>query len=185
LETIIPIQYTEAISVVTKCTAYIAAKKREAEAEDYMIDFDKQVNIPKPHAMISRLLVVLSHPEERPQLGENILAFFKSMGPVLHPSVCDLWDDVVPKMVTYLKGKIVFSAFILCNIEYYLLSLIQIDKSGNPQLWVQSKWEDLVLKFLIKTIEEVNDDEWNIQLGEEMCNQFQLYNNYPNSKVHF
>jgi len=49
-------------------------------------------------------------------------------------------------------------------------------------LWVQSKWEDLVLKFLIKTIEEVNDDEWNIQLGEEMCNQFALYANYPKSK---
>ena len=56
------------------------------------------------------------------------------------------------------------------------------EKSGNPQVWVQSKWEDLVLKFLIKTIEEVNDDEWNIQLGEEMCNQFQLYTNYPNYK---
>ena len=40
-----------------------------------------------------------------------------------------------------------------------------------------------MLKFLIKTIEEVNDDEWNIQLGEEMCNQFQLYNNYPTSKA--
>jgi len=104
LETIIPIQYTEALSIVTKCIAYVAGKKRESEAEDYMIDFDKQVNIPKPHAVISRLLVVLSHPEERPQLGENILSFFKSMGPVLHPSVCDLWDDVVPKMVTYLKG---------------------------------------------------------------------------------
>jgi len=114
LETIIPIQYTEALSIVTKCTAFVAGKKRESEAEDYMIDFDKQVNIPKPHAIISRLLVVLSHPEERPQLGENILAFFKSMGPVLHPSVCDLWDDVVPKMVTYLKG---FLSFRVCSFE--------------------------------------------------------------------
>jgi len=69
-----------------------------------MIDFDKLVNVPKPHAIISRLLVVLSSPEERPLLGENILSFFKSMGPVLHSSVSDLWDDVVPKMVTYLKG---------------------------------------------------------------------------------
>ena len=50
----------------------------------------------------------------RTQLGENILAFFKSMGPVLHPSVCDLWDDVVPKMVTYLKG---FLSFRVCSFE--------------------------------------------------------------------
>ena len=67
------------------------------------------------------------------------------------------------------------------RLTFFALTLFA-DKSGNPQLWVQSKWEDLVLKFLIKTIEEVNDDEWNIQLGEEMCNQFALYANYPKSK---
>jgi hypothetical protein len=48
--------------------------------------------------------VVLSRPFERPQLGENILAFLRAMGPVLHPSVGERWDDVVPKLTNYLKG---------------------------------------------------------------------------------
>ena len=48
--------------------------------------------------------MILSRPFERPQLGENILAFIKAMGPVLHPAVAERWDDVIPKLTNYLKG---------------------------------------------------------------------------------
>jgi len=58
------------------------------------------------------------------------------------------------------------------------------DKSADPALWVQHKWEDLIIKLLAKTIDEINDDEWNTQLGEEMCKQFQLYVAYPQQKVY-
>ena len=71
--------------------------------------------------------------------------------------------------------------FLIFN--FHCLIIINKEKSGDSRTWVQSKWEDYVLKLLIKTIEEVNDDEWNTQLGEEMCNQFNLYAQYPNYKV--
>jgi hypothetical protein len=37
----VPVQYTEALSAVTKSLAHLASKKREGEEENYMIDFDK------------------------------------------------------------------------------------------------------------------------------------------------
>lgn len=159
LELVVPLQYTDGLSIVCKSLGHIATKKRAAEDPTYLIDFDQLVNLPKPQAIISRLLVVLSRPNERPGLGENILTFFKSMGPVLHPSISELWDEVIPKLANYLK-----------------------DKSNDPSLWVQSKWEDLIIKLLVKTIEEVNDDEWNIQFGEEMCKHFALYMGFPQHK---
>ena len=118
------------------------------------------MNLAKPQAIISRLLVVLSRPFEKPQLGEHILSFLKAMGPVLHPAVADRWDDVAPKLINYLK-----------------------DKADSTEKWVQLKWEELIVKFLVKTIEDVSDDEWTISLCEEMTKQFQLYQTAPALKV--
>eukprot|EP00732_Lithocolla_globosa_P000613 Lithocolla_globosa_v1_NODE_214_length_5084_cov_10.333665.p1 type:complete len:1658 gc:universal NODE_214_length_5084_cov_10.333665:50-5023(+) len=160
MELIIPFQYTDALSTIFKSLAFLANKKREAEDDDYMIDFDKEVNLPKPQAIVARLLVVLSRPFERPSLGMHALQFARALGPVLHPSICDMWDDVIPKMATYLK-----------------------EKSEDMSKWPQLKWEDLVLKFSVKTIDEVNDEEWLSEFGEEMCNQIQLYNHSPELKA--
>ena len=45
------------ISFFKKSLAHLACKKRESESDDYMIDFDRLVNVPKPHSIMSRLLV--------------------------------------------------------------------------------------------------------------------------------
>lgn len=50
-------QYTEAMGAVCKNAAHIASKKREAQDEEYMIEFDTNANIPKPHALLARLIV--------------------------------------------------------------------------------------------------------------------------------
>lgn len=78
LECLEPAKYTHAIGVVCKVGAassarlppsvnstcvhaqaitYLADTKRDAEEEDYYIDFDRQVNLPKPAAIIARCLV--------------------------------------------------------------------------------------------------------------------------------
>ena len=48
---------------------------------------------------------------------------------------------------------------------------------------MQAKWEELIVKFLVKTIEDVNDDEWTVGLCEEMTKQFPLYQGAPLLKV--
>lgn len=57
------------------------------------------------------------------------------------------------------------------------------DKTDSPEKWVQAKWEELIVKFLVKTIEDVNDDEWTVGLCEEMTKQFPLYQGAPLLKV--
>jgi hypothetical protein len=57
------------------------------------------------------------------------------------------------------------------------------DKADSPEKWVQAKWEELIVKFLVKTIEDVNDDEWTVALCEEMARQFPLYQAFPQLKV--
>lgn len=92
LEFIVPAEYTEAIGTVCKCLATLGAKLRDAdvpEEEDdpYELDYDVQVNLPRPHDLIARLMVIVGHPLERGR-GECragfsaffffFLAFFRS-----------------------------------------------------------------------------------------------------------
>ena len=39
------------------------------------------------------------------------------------------------------------------------------------------------MRFLKETIDVVNDDEWNISLGEQLSKQFELYQDDPEYKV--
>ena len=57
LEYIAQEPYTEAVGVLSSSLAHLSSKKRQEEAEDYTIDYETNVNIPKPHAIIARLMV--------------------------------------------------------------------------------------------------------------------------------
>ena len=41
LEFLVPVQYTGAVGIVSRCTADIGKVKREEEAEDYELNFDE------------------------------------------------------------------------------------------------------------------------------------------------
>lgn len=77
LECLVPPPYTEAMAAVCRSAAHLASKKRDGEDDDYELDYEILgnsciawssswaswwllnffvVNVPKPHAMISRLL---------------------------------------------------------------------------------------------------------------------------------
>lgn len=43
-ETLVPAKYTDAMGMVCKCLGHIASLKRDQEAPDYIIDFDKAGN---------------------------------------------------------------------------------------------------------------------------------------------
>lgn len=65
----------------------------------------------------------------RPTGGRNrggyILTALLALAPNVDPTVVDLWDTVIPKMIHYFEE----------NIE-------------EPEKWSQKNWEDLVLKVL-------------------------------------
>lgn len=156
LETIVIPQYSSAMGIITKCLAHIASLKREQDAEDYLIDFDRAPNLPKPQAIMARLLVMVNAPNRRNQLGMNTLLTLKNIGPILHPSICEMWDNAIPKLITYLET--------------------------NSTSWNQSVWEELILRLLSETVKIANDDEWTNVLGDQLTKQFDLYNDDSDMK---
>eukprot|EP00012_Vannella_robusta_P000552 CAMPEP_0206186026 /NCGR_PEP_ID=MMETSP0166-20121206/2167_1 /ASSEMBLY_ACC=CAM_ASM_000260 /TAXON_ID=95228 /ORGANISM="Vannella robusta, Strain DIVA3 518/3/11/1/6" /LENGTH=1620 /DNA_ID=CAMNT_0053601351 /DNA_START=1 /DNA_END=4863 /DNA_ORIENTATION=- len=151
-------KYTEALHVICRCLAHVAAKKRQSNAPDYMIDFDIEVNIPKPTEIIVRLFVMLNEPLRRGQLGIRILQCLQAIGPVLNPLVSDMWDNAMPKLAHY------------------------INENADSESWDSSTWEDLTLRLLSETIKLVGDEEWTQVLGDKLCEQLEFYKGQPNMK---
>eukprot|EP01132_Coremiostelium_polycephalum_P004092 gene4092-5120_t len=154
-EAVTPLDLTGSIPIVSKCITYIALNKRHNEADDYYIDFDKEVNLPKPTQIISRYFVLLTAPLRRNQLGIRLLETLKSIGPILHPSICDMWDVTLPKLIAYLEDH------------------------SDPEEWNKNQWEELVLRLLSETIKNAADDEWTVALGNALSDQIDHYKRDP------
>lgn len=104
LELVTPAEYTLAMAAVCKSLATIAAKKRAAlKPEEFEIDFDVEVNLPKPPVLLSRLMVMAGHPHERGR-GQYVLTLLKAIGPILHEEISGLFDTVIPRLLQYLQG---------------------------------------------------------------------------------
>ncbi|CAH1269548.1 MROH1 [Branchiostoma lanceolatum] len=166
LELLGPPQYTPAFGSIARCAAHLANKKREANDEDYMLDYEvsvkpgfNKVNIPKPPAMIARLVVMAGQPHAGGGRGQHILLLMKGLSPNLNPDLVDLWDAVVPKLIQFLE-----------------------DCDEDEEKWSQKTWEDLMLKMLSKSMEVVNDDDWVVEFGTEMGKQIPLYSSHPEEK---
>ena len=113
---------------------------------------------------------MLNAPLRRNQLGVNILNTLRAVGPVLHPSICEMWDNAIPKLIGFLEGIVV------------LIFLI-VPANGGTEKWNPTVWEDLVLRLLAETIKIANDDEWTTSLGEQLAQQLDSYNGDSNMKV--
>src|SRR4051812_42046181 len=46
-------RFNSSIAVVAKCISHISKVKRESKADNYIIDFEKQVNLPKPPEILA------------------------------------------------------------------------------------------------------------------------------------
>eukprot|EP01105_Mastigella_eilhardi_P020591 TRINITY_DN4914_c0_g1_i1.p1 TRINITY_DN4914_c0_g1~~TRINITY_DN4914_c0_g1_i1.p1 ORF type:complete len:1654 (-),score=536.16 TRINITY_DN4914_c0_g1_i1:72-5033(-) len=156
LEVVVPEKYHPAMTVICKNVAVLAAKKRASQADDYFLDFDKHINIPKPQALMAKMLVTLNLPFKRPGLGVNIMEAMRSLGPVLHPTICDMWDDKLPKLVKFLE-----------------------EKAKQPDEFDFHYWEELILRLLGETVRIANDDEWSMAYAEALVAQIEIYKSEP------
>lgn len=152
LEFLLPSHYTESLMAVCRALSIIASRKREEEDESYMIQYTVQVNVPKPQALLSRLIVITGHPLKGGGRGIHILNFLKSYSPNIHPNIVEMWDTVIPKLTVYLE-----------------------ENSYDSENWNQKAWEDLILKLLAKTLSAVDSEEWFLAFGREIGLQLPLY----------
>ncbi|KAJ7383167.1 Mroh1p [Desmophyllum pertusum] len=159
LECLVPEPFTHAMNPLCRCICHLATKKREEQAADFTIDFDLKTNVPRPVAMISRLLVMSGCPLSGGGRGDHVLKLLKALSPILQPSLVEMWDTVIPKLIQYLE-----------------------ENSEDKEKWNQKAWEDLVLKFVSKSVDEVDSEEWLCSLGAEMAAQIPLYTHLPEEK---
>jgi len=105
LEYLCNIEYSRSMGHVCKNLGHIAEIKRSASAPEFMIKFNECINLPKPLEIFARLIVLCGTPMSEKNRGLNILILMKQISPNLHPSIADLWDNVVPKLILNLEGK--------------------------------------------------------------------------------
>ena len=143
-----------------KNLAHIAEVKRTNNDEDYLINFDVSVNLPKPFAIFSRLIVLCGCPLENKNQGISVLNLMKNISPNLSSSIVEIWDNVLPKLITNLEDKLANSKF------------------------NQKTWQDLVMKLLSNSLDQINEEEHICEIARALGNQIEtIYLNFSQEKV--
>lgn len=76
--------------------------------------------------------------------GVNALSAMKSIGPVLHPSICDMWDGAIPKLLSYLEA--------------------------NANDFKAQAWEDLILRYRFDIFQRIfSEFSSNIWVNSIFC----------------
>lgn len=107
--------YSRSTSILCKSLAYIAEQKRELNSDDYLINYDTLINVPKPFEILARLVVLSGCPMNGKNRGLNVLNLMKNMASNIDNSIVDVWDNVVPKLIANLEGKLKKIFFIFLN----------------------------------------------------------------------
>eukprot|EP01125_Pyxidicula_operculata_P019218 TRINITY_DN694_c5_g1_i1.p1 TRINITY_DN694_c5_g1~~TRINITY_DN694_c5_g1_i1.p1 ORF type:complete len:1709 (+),score=479.86 TRINITY_DN694_c5_g1_i1:28-5154(+) len=157
LEPLTKPRFTSAMAVVAKCLAHISQVKRTSNSPNYMIDFDKtaNVNLPKPAQIIARLIVLAHLPFRRGSMAMYLLQTLQQLGPILHPNVAAMWDNTIPKLLSYLANLAASSA-----------TATEADVN---------KWEGLVRRLLTETIKIINNESFVIFVCDSIIEQMPLY----------
>lgn len=155
-------EYSRSINQLCKNIAHIADIKRSSNSEDYLIQYDQFINLPKPLEILARLIVLVGIPLANKNRGLNVLNLMRNFSPNLNQNIVELWDNVVPKLIINLEDKITNSKF-------------------NPK-----NWEDLIMKLLSNTIDQIGDEEKICEIAKCFGAQIEtLYVNSVEEKVKF
>lgn len=68
--------------------------------------------------------VMAGHPHNGQERGEHVLNCMTAIVPNLHEDLVDLWDAVIPKLLSYLNGNCVYhhcSLFKYCSSEVFVM----------------------------------------------------------------
>ncbi|KAG1682946.1 Maestro heat-like repeat-containing protein family member 1 [Nymphon striatum] len=159
LEYLVLDEFCGSIGIICKCVAHLANKKRLNKADDYVFNYNKYTNVPRPHAIIARLFAIVGNPFLDQNRGVNILKLMKDLCPILEKDLVDYWDKAIPSLLKHLQ-----------------------ETNEKDRNWSQKDWEDMVLKILSQSLDTMDKDEWTLKLGNMLLNQLHLYNNFPTDK---
>ena len=97
--------FTRALNQLCKNLSYIAEKKRNTQAADFLINFNDLSNIPKSYEIFARLFIISGIPLSNKNRGISSLILLKNISPIINSSIVDLWDSILPKLILNLEGN--------------------------------------------------------------------------------
>ncbi|XP_051630816.1 maestro heat-like repeat-containing protein family member 1, partial [Manacus candei] len=151
LEFVTPTPFTNALTPLCKSLTFLALKRQEEGEDGALIRYDLNANLPSPHALTTRLLVVSSQPYVGDGRGAAALRLLHVLRCSVHPALEQLWNKGIPLLVEHLEE----------NTEKSL---------------AQQEWEEKLLQFLQDSLAAVPDNAWSCPLVTEMCRQLSCYN---------
>ncbi|XP_063120748.1 maestro heat-like repeat-containing protein family member 1 isoform X9 [Rattus norvegicus] len=157
LEFLTPVRFTGALTPLCRSLVHLALKRQEAGADDFLIQYNANANLPSPFALTTRLLVVSSNPYLGDGRGAASLRLLKVMHQNIHPLLGQRWETTMPVLLEYL------------------------DEHTEETLSLK-EWEEKLLVFLRDTLIMVSDNVWICQLSQEMCKQLPSYSGTPQEK---
>ncbi|CAL8073370.1 unnamed protein product [Calicophoron daubneyi] len=121
------------------------------------------------HRLLARLVVLLGWPTHGQNRGLAILRVMECLAHSFHPSLPALWNLVIPSMIMYLN-------------QQEFPGETPDSSAHRKEPYNQNHWEDLTLKMLLKSIEQVDDAKWNLTLLRAFEDQLPLYEKSPEEK---
>ncbi|KAM4689568.1 maestro heat-like repeat-containing protein family member 1 isoform 2-T2 [Discoglossus pictus] len=158
LEFVVPVQFTNALAPVCKSLVQLGLRKQAESVEAFLINYNVNVNLPSPHALFARLLVVSAPFELSDERSSAALRLLSVMQMNIHPTVNQCWQESIPTLLQHLE-----------------------DTDGKSL--EQTDWENKLLQFLGDTLQAVADDGWICQLALEMSKQLNNYTTFPVEKT--
>jgi len=143
--------YTRAIPVLLRCIDALATSKRAEQTADYHIDFELKQDVPRPQAILARLMCLLTEPLRHGGMGGSVCRCMAAMGPLIHVTVGEYWDSSVAGLIDYL------------------------DTHNSSDTLDVRKWQDSVFKLWRETINRLTDQKWLQDLVTALMAQFSLY----------
>jgi hypothetical protein len=141
--------------VISTCLAQIAEHKREEQDPTFMVDFQRHVDIPSPQLILSRCMLLASMPFSPPGVGVAALRLLSAIGPMLHEQVGAYFDSSLETVINHLEEQ-------------------------DEESFVESKWQDILLRLFRQTIEQIEDGKWVRDLCTTLGDQF---DNYPDAMM--
>ena len=151
MELIVDMDFNRASVVIFKVLEHVASVKREAEHPDYLINWEAQVNMPPPQALLCRLMVLASEPfRAKGEQGMTMCKGMAALGPIIHPNIGKYFDESAPSLIAHLEAH-------------------------TPETLNLAKWQDTLLKFWKETISLIDNAKWIQDLAQVLGEQFKLY----------
>ncbi|XP_032968339.1 maestro heat-like repeat-containing protein family member 2A, partial [Rhinolophus ferrumequinum] len=146
--------FTEALTPICISLTNLAEQQLHTEdVQDVQASWSgrsRHVDLPTPHKLLARLLVLMSSPYKGEGRGVAMLNLLRILSHSIAPAMADMWELEIPLLVKYLEEHTEFT-------------------------WNQKTWEDKLIQFLRNSLKKTRGSNWSLRLSKELNNQIESF----------